>query len=111
MLAETYDWMHRTHMTLRRYEREMADTGQRLPAGFADRPPFDKAFFIPFSLLKRRQTIADWRHFVRQRQAEVASHQAPLQTELAKLRTRHHNLHAERTVLLNLMWREENFAD
>ncbi|MCA9984042.1 MAG: hypothetical protein KDE59_07100, partial [Anaerolineales bacterium] len=36
-LAATYDWMHQTHLTLRRCEREMADTPQQLPAGFADR--------------------------------------------------------------------------
>ncbi|MCB0014242.1 MAG: hypothetical protein KDE34_20155, partial [Anaerolineales bacterium] len=66
-LSETYDWMHRTHMSLRRYEREMADTTQALPAGFADQPPFDKAFHIPFILPRRLETIADWHHFVRQR--------------------------------------------
>ena len=110
-LSETYDWMHRTHMSLRRYEREMADTTQALPAGFADQPPFDKAFHIPFILPRRLETIADWHHFVRQRLLELVAQQRPLQDEAAVLETRRQQLHAERTVLLNLMWREENFAD
>ena len=55
--------------------------------------------------------IADWHHFVRQRLLELVAQQRPLQDEAAVLETRRQQLHAERTVLLNLMWREENFAD